>query len=153
MIKKFLYSSILLAIFSLQNIAYAVTWVKFSQSDEYIFEIDRDSITSQAGVTQVWVKFTIYNDLSRDGLTVGDYMLYLDYIKCKDNKLRTDKGMTYAKDGIIINSFINDSSEYDDVVANTIGEDIFNAVCKGEYAIDQSNDKAIEETKERDDTP
>ena len=84
-----------LTFFILANNVYAANWSFLGETDEYRFELDLDSIKkikrSEFGsyntVTQFWVKKTIINDLTKDGLSVGDHLLDLYHIDCNEDTL------------------------------------------------------------------
>ncbi|MBJ9481156.1 surface-adhesin E family protein [Acinetobacter baumannii] len=110
-------------------------WFKINETDESKYYINIPSIaaTNSYGknVVKAWVKDLIYNDLTKDGLSVGDYSMILFYSNCNDNTVGI-KSQTHYKNGKIFGTQLNNSYvNMRDVIPNTIGESILAYSCEG----------------------
>lgn len=113
--------------------ASASTWIEVSLTDESTYHIDLDRVqrTSEYGKSyfKVWVKETIYNDITKDGLTVGDYSLFLYHVDCQAQALGAKSYVSYKKNGKKINSKYFDYVKMRDAVPNSIGDSIVTYTC------------------------
>lgn len=115
--------------------SFADDWFKINETDESRFYINIPSIseTNYLGknVVKAWIKDLIYNDLTKDGLSVGDYTMTLSYSNC-DDKTVGIKSQTQYKAGKVFGNQINNSYvTMKDVIPNTIGESILAYSCEG----------------------
>ena len=118
--------------------AFAVPqWIIASKSNESITYLDLNYISqvtdySYSHYKKAWFKHVIYNDISKDGKTVGDYTMSLDWINCSGNSSGTKQIISYKKNGQIIpnssrsRSYVN----MEEVIPGTVGESMLDAVCK-----------------------
>lgn len=120
----------------LANNVYAVNWSFLGETDEYRFELDLDSIKkakrsefdSYNTVTQFWVKKTIINDLTKDGLSIGDRLLDLYHIDCKQDTLGI-KSIVKYRNNKVIDSYTENTVKMYPIVPDTIGSSYLKSVC------------------------
>ena len=70
------------------SIAQASEWEYLGETNEFSYELDKQSIRKVPSsysafgnnVTQFWIKKTVINDISKDGLGVGDHTKTLLHI-------------------------------------------------------------------------
>ena len=117
--------------------AYAAPeWVLASKSNENITYVDINSISqvreyAYTHYKKAWFKQVIYNDISKDGMTVGDYTMSLDWFDCSGDSSGTKQIVSYKKNGQIVpnssrsRSYVNMT----DVIPGTVGESMLQAVC------------------------
>ena len=125
-----------LTFFILANNVYAANWSFLGETDEYRFELDLDSIKkikrSEFGsyntVTQFWVKKTIINDLTKDGLSVGDHLLDLYHIDCNEDTLGV-KSIVKYKNNKVVDSYTESTVKMYPIVPDTVGSSYLKSVC------------------------
>ncbi|MBJ8506551.1 hypothetical protein I6M96_16295 [Acinetobacter seifertii] len=119
-------------------------WYKINETDESKYYINLPSISETniygRKVVKAWVKDLIYNDLTKDGLSVGDYTMSLFYSNCDDSTLGI-KSLTQYKNGKVFGNQLNNSYvNMKDVIPNSIGESILNYSCEGMRLKNSSKD-------------
>jgi hypothetical protein len=103
--------------------AVAANWVKVVQNDDKTAYLDTSSIATEEGYKTAWTKW-IYSS--------GDYTeaRYLVLYNCESRKTAVRSGVMYKRDGTSISANANDYElKWEYVVPDTLGEDVFNAVC------------------------
>lgn len=125
---------ILLACIS--GLSYAeANWVHIGSSNEHIFAIDHNSISqvSQYPYTnykKAWVKSVIYNDVTKDGMTVKDYSMVLYWANCQGQAIGTKSITDYKSNGSVYGrSYTPSYVDMKDVVPDSIGSSILDAIC------------------------
>ena len=118
------------------NIFAAPEWIVASKSDQAITYLDMNSISqvkeySYSHYKKAWFKQVIYNDLEKDGMSVGDYTISLDWIDCSGNSSGTKQRISYKKNGQIIPNSSRSTSYVNmtEVIPGTVGESMLEAVC------------------------
>lgn len=118
------------------NIFAAPEWVIASKSNEYVTYLDINSISqvkeySYTQFKKAWFKQVIYNDLSKDGMSVGDYTMTLDWLDCAGNSSGTKQSVSYKKNGEVIPNSSRSTSYVNmtEVIPGTVGESMLEAVC------------------------
>lgn len=118
---------------------WANNWEYIGQNQEYQFYISPSTIKSSQKNTyspiyqQAWFKFYIYNDLTKDGLSAGDYKLRLFQFDCAQQTLGVVRSIDYKADGTTVNSEIPSMINMKAVVPDSIGQGLSDAVCSGKY--------------------
>ena len=118
------------------NNSYASDWMFVGDTDEQRIELDLESIkkigsgnfTTDRSTTQFWVKKTIINDLTKDGLSVGDYSLSLFNINCLNDTLGFKSAVRY-KNNKIFDNYIDSYVKMQPIVPETIGSSYSKIVC------------------------
>lgn len=85
---------------------------------------------------EAWVKYIIFNDLTKDGMTVGDYTMTLSMYDCTAETYKNISSIDYQKKtGKVLNTYKVPSykSEYESVIPDTVGETVLNDVCSFAY--------------------
>lgn len=107
-------------------------WISVSRSNEFEALINFNYVEplSNGGV-QAWVKNVVINDVTKDGLSLGDYSMYLAKYDCSN---RTYKNISYtdynSKTGAILDSYTFPAYQgFKPVIPDSVGESQFNSVC------------------------
>lgn len=81
---------------------------------------------------KVWIKSTVLNDISQDGLSLGDYKMQLLWINCENQTLGLKSVIAYKKSGKTIPNYsVNNSYvQMKDVIPGTMGEAFYDLTCK-----------------------
>ena len=110
-------------------------WTALGSDDETVFGADRNSIAKinqypYTNYKKIWTKSVIYNDLTKDGLTVGDYTLLLFWVDCSNQTIGTKAITQYKSNGKVFGESYNTSNvSMSDVVPNSRGAAILDLVC------------------------
>lgn len=112
-------------------------WKVVGTTKENIYGIDLNSISMVNEYPyqknkKAWIKNVIVNDLTKDGMTVGDYNMVLEWANCDNRTLGYKSNTAYKKDGTVISNLSNSKSyvQMNDVIPGTIGESIFETICQ-----------------------
>ncbi|MEN8321127.1 hypothetical protein [Acinetobacter junii] len=110
-------------------------WYPIATTDESKFFINVQNISEsrEYGKTIVksWIKMQIFNDITKDGLSVGDYSLMLYHSNCEDNTVGM-KSLTSYKNGKLFGNGVNKSYvQMNDAIPESIGESIIAYSCEG----------------------
>lgn len=137
--KKLIYS-LALIVFCTKALANS-DWLEMGRTGEYNYFINVPSVKNinvyGKPMIQAWIKMVIYNDITKDGLTVGDYSLLLYQINCQDETIGLKSSTDYKNNGKTLGrSFDKTYVEMKDVIPNSIGQGILSYGCA---AIDYKN--------------
>lgn len=117
-------------------------WFKMGKTDEAIYSINIRTISQESlygkQLVKAWIKEEIYNDISKDGLTVGDSTVMHYHSDCTNNKIGLKSSTTYRKGKMLGSSLNNSYVSMKDVIPDSIGESILSYSCEG-MNIKQSN--------------
>lgn len=111
-------------------------WLAVSLSREFETYINFNYVEPLgSGLTQAWLKHVVVNDLSKDGLALGDYTMVLSQFNCKN---KTEKSVSYtdydAKTGVSKRSYTYPSyTEMKPPVPDSVGESQLESVCFFSY--------------------
>lgn len=111
-------------------------WLTVSLSREFETYINFNHVEPLPnGLTQAWLKHVVVNDLSKDGLALGDYTMVLSQFNCKN---KTEKSVSYtdydAKTGLSKRSYTYPSyTEMEPPVPDSVGESQLESVCFFSY--------------------
>ena len=139
--KKFIY--ILGVIVFCSEAAAKSDWLEMGRTDEFNYFINVPSVKNinvyGKPIIQAWIKMEIYNDITKDGLSVGDYSLLLYHINCEDETIGLKSSTDYKSNGKTLGRSLNYTSvEMKDVIPNSIGQGILSYGCA---AIEYKNSK------------
>lgn len=125
-----------LILISLAGTSQAETnWTAIGNTNEHVYALDVNSISQ---VTQypytkykkAWLKRIIFNDLSKDGMTVNDYTMILYWADCGAQTLGIKSNTNYKSNGKVFDTSYNPSYvTMNDVVPESIGAGILEAIC------------------------
>ena len=108
-------------------------WEQVGTTNEHIYLVDPDKIrtASEYGKSylKVWVKKIIYNDITKDGFSVGDYEIDLWQMDCNGLTSGLKSYAEYKKNGSLVNSHQLNYVTMTDVIPNSIGEAILEKAC------------------------
>jgi len=111
-------------------------WISVSRSREYETLINFNYVEALPnGLTQAWLKHVVVNDISKDGLALGDHTMVLSQFNCKN---KTEKSVSYtdydAKTGQSKRSYTYPSyTEMKPPVPDSVGESQLESVCFFSY--------------------
>lgn len=110
-------------------------WFYMGKTNESKYYINIPSISEfneyGSKLVKSWIKEEIYNDITKDGLTVGDHTMFLYQLDCKNNKIGL-KSMTSYKGNKPFGIPTNKSYvEMRDVIPESIGQSILAYSCEG----------------------
>ena len=127
---KIIFALLMIGFFSTKANA---DWEAVGSTNESIYMIDPNKIrtASEYGKSylKVWVKQVIYNDITKDGLSVGDYEIDLQHIDCNGLTSGLKSYALYKKSGSLVDSYQSNHVEMSDVIPNSIGEMILEKAC------------------------
>ncbi|WP_180049118.1 surface-adhesin E family protein [Acinetobacter sp. YH12144] len=110
--------------------------IGYDSDREFFYEYNINSISQVAEYPytsnkKVWVRKTVVNDISQDGLSVGDYTMQLMWINCSANTLGLKSIVGYKKTGKVIPNYSNTNSyvQMQDAIPGTMGEAYVDSVC------------------------
>lgn len=108
-------------------------WFEMGRTDESRYYLNVPSVkeTNVYGksVVQSWVKMVIFNDISKDGLSVGDYSMLLYQSNCDEETLGIKSITDYKKDRVFGRPTSNSYVQMKDVLPNSIGKAILEYSC------------------------
>lgn len=115
---------------------FAANWQYLGETKEFSIQLDTDSIKKVnssygsygTGITQFWIKRTVINDLSKDGLGLGDYMMMLFHINCNQDTLGVKTAIKY-KMGTVIDNYSQSLVVMEAIVPDSLGAEYSRAVC------------------------
>ena len=118
------------------NHTYAANWMILGETDEHRIELDLESIKKissspygyDKSITQFWIKKTVINDLTKDGLGMGDYSLNLFHINCSNDTLGLKSGIKY-KNNKALDSYTESYVKMQPIVPETVGYSYYTVVC------------------------
>lgn len=129
---KIVFALLMIGFFSVKANA---EWESVGTTNEHIYLIDPDKIrtaSEYAGKSylKVWVKNIIYNDITKDGLSVGDYKINLWHIDCNALTSGLKSYADYKKNGSLVDSQQVSYVKMEDVIPNSAGEAILEKACQ-----------------------
>ena len=112
-------------------------WMFYSTTDSFTFYYDKDSINRLSkDIFKVWVKIQakekgINYMMEKMGGIYKDYShgMTLYEINCAEKKIRTLSAIFYSKKGEVLGSS-SLSTEWDFIPPESLGEDLYKALCK-----------------------
>ncbi|MEI1702487.1 surface-adhesin E family protein [Acinetobacter baumannii] len=106
-------------------------WVSVSKSNEFQAFVNFnhvEQITNE--IVQAWVKNVVINDVTKDGLNIGDYSMYLVRYDCSN---KTYKNISYtdykAKTGTVLDSYTFTNTNFKPIIPESVGESQFDLIC------------------------
>lgn len=132
MFKKLALLSITLM--SLSSI-YAAEWFELTQSDEKKYYASPEHInpirrsSTPATELEMWIKAVIYNDLTKDGMTINDYQMILYKINCPNREFGIKQNVSYNAKGKMLDSNSASSITMNKAIPETIADSIVSNAC------------------------
>lgn len=126
-----MFKKLLISLLFIVPIGAKAEWVQVMEDSEFLTYLDgeRMKATNESlGYAEAWVKQVVHTDLSKDGLGVDDYRLFKYSFKCNSNQFALVEVHAY-KGSKNIDSHRNSSLDYESLIPDTNGEDLFNIVC------------------------
>ena len=129
---KIVFALLMIVFFSVKANA---EWESVGSTNEDIYLIDPDKIRTASeydgkSYLKVWVKKIIYNDITKDGFSVGDYRIDLWHIDCNALTSGMRSYAEYKKNGSLVDSHQFSYVEMKDVIPSSIGEAILEKACQ-----------------------
>lgn len=131
---KLLFSAIIVSML-IVNTTWANEWIFIAKNAEYELYIAPSTIKTvqrnkiRPKYQQAWFKFYIHNDLTKDGLSVGDYKLRYFQFDCAQQTLGLVSGIDYFQDGTIAKNEKPQSIDMKPVVPDSVGQGLSDAIC------------------------
>lgn len=100
-------------------------WIGVSSGGDFQSNMSYDYVkTLSSGRIEAWIKSVVVNDLTKDGLSLGDYSMELFQFDCND---RTSKQISYTdynkKSGTVIRSYTYPTyGQFKAVIPGSVGE-------------------------------
>ena len=122
--------------------SHATEWFELTQSDEKKYYASPEHLnplsrsSGQATELEMWVKAVIYNDLTKDGMTINDYQMTLYKIDCRNREFGIKQSISYNAKGKMLDSNSATSVTMNKTIPETIGSSI---VANGCAALDIYN--------------
>lgn len=115
---------------SIASITSAANWVYVTENNTDAYFLDTSSITHERGVSRAWFKQVIFNDIVKDGRTVGDSTKAYYFFNCTE---KTIWGKSYVQytNGKVSKSDTFDYPRYAPITPDSIGEALYEATCNG----------------------
>ena len=132
--KMFLLLFLLVGITSLSFAA--SDWQFITNSDEKVYGVDINSVGQVSEFPyqkykKAWIKSVIQSDLTKDGMTIGDYSMMLYWADCNAKTIGLKTITHYKNNGKVVSDkgFSNAYVQMKDVIPETIGEGILDGIC------------------------
>ena len=113
--------------------ASAEDWYKISSSNESHLYLNLPSVKEKKQYSQTlvqgWIKSVIYNDLTQDGLAVGDHYMSLYQVDCNEQKFGLVTETKYKNNKVLGQSYQPYSVNMQYAIPDTIGEGIIESLC------------------------
>ncbi|AYO54674.1 MULTISPECIES: surface-adhesin E family protein [Acinetobacter] len=130
-------SSIQYAILSISllipSLSSANDWVNIASSNESHLYLNMSSVKEKKQYNQTlvqgWIKSVIFNDLTQDGLSVGDYYMSLYQTDCNEQKFGLITQTRYKKEKVFGESYQPYSVNMQYAIPETIGAGIIESLC------------------------
>lgn len=130
--------------------AWAEDWQEIGQNAEYKLFIAPSSVREvqhhpmQPTYQQAWFRFDIHQELSKDGLDVGDYKLRYYQIDCSQPAMGLVQGLDYQypknadtsndeQQAVLVKETNPKSIEMKKVSPSSIGQALADSVCSGQF--------------------
>lgn len=107
-------------------------WSSVSSGNEFESFVHYDYVKPLSnGLTDVWIKYVVVNDVSKDGLGLGDYFMNLSKFNCSDQTYKHISATSYQKNtGKVIDSYTYPTySNYEAVIPESAGDKQMYAAC------------------------
>lgn len=128
--KKFLCATLLLFAFHFYS---SQEWELVSESSKGSFYMKKEKINGY-GNPKVWVKGTLkesyYYEGNKKVTVLNPTMLLLYEFNCSDSSTRLISNILYDSNGVLLDSYNNNFSEWENVVPGSVGESELKFVCK-----------------------
>lgn len=116
---------------------HASDWFELSSDNErrhlvslnYMNPIQPSYTSNPATEIEIWVKSVIHNDLTKDGMTVGDYAMTLYKLNCKNQQMGLKQYATYTSQGKNLNSHTLSYINMTSPIPETVGARILIGGC------------------------
>lgn len=127
-----MFKKLLLSLISVVPVVAQAEWIEMATSEEYTSYIDPKRIvatTKSLKYAETWIKMVIHTDLTKDGLSIGDYKLVKYKLKCDSREFGLAAIYDYKKTGQLNNSYIPNYIQYESVIPESRGELMSTVVC------------------------
>ncbi len=127
-------AGLLLTFCMMSQVQAANDWIHIASGSEHKILLNVRSVqeTQHLGTTyvQAWVKATINNDLTQDGMALGDYVMTLYRVDCNAKTYGTVSETKYKKAGRVFGqTYAPHYVEMEHVIPDTIAEFIVDTAC------------------------
>ncbi|MEG6547657.1 surface-adhesin E family protein [Acinetobacter bereziniae] len=114
-------------------------WLSTTYSNEFETFTNAGYVKPKGyGITEAWIKRVVINDITKDGLSLNDYTMYLNQYNCDEKSFKSIMYTDYSyKTGKVLNSYSypSYSQNFKPVVPESIGASELEAICLASYII------------------
>lgn len=127
-------SLIFIICFVSSMLTHADNWIDLTQSNEENFYFNLPSVHEvkeyNNTYVEAWIKAVIYNDLTKDGLSIGDYTMIRFRFDCNKQMMGLISRTKYKKSGDVFEpSYTPTYIKLDHVIPDSIGSTLIFAAC------------------------
>lgn len=110
---------------------YSKEWISIGTTNEYNFDMNYRYLKAKTNdIVESWIKTTVEKDLTKDGLSVGDYTMFLYNFHCSEGSVKLVTYTKYNKAGKNLNSYTSPSyTNFRPVIPETVAEKLIKAAC------------------------
>lgn len=116
-------------------------WIEFDRDQEFTYSTNVETWNVKDKynqVIEVWMKAHIHTDLTKDGLSIGDYNLYQYSIKCNERKLGIMAAAAYKNRKVLESQNVS-YVKYDSILPDSRGDFLSRTVCNIVFNEDSSS--------------
>ena len=124
-----MFKKLLLSLIVVVPVIAQAEWVEVTHTNERKFYLNGTYIKDNSDTVQYWVKSIIYNDLTKDGQSVGDFSMYNLSGKCNSRETALFAVTDYYNDGRAFRSDSIPYASYSVAVPASVGESLLLMAC------------------------
>ena len=124
-----MFKKLLLSLIVVVPVIAQAEWVEITRTNEKKYYLNNTYIKDNSDIVQYWVKSIIYNDLTKDGQSVGDYSMQNFSGKCNSRETAFFAFTDYYNDGRVLRSDSRSYASYSVAVPESVGEFLLLAAC------------------------
>lgn len=106
-------------------------WINVGESTGDNFDLNYKYLkTKPYGIIETWIRATVINDIVEDGLSVGDYTMFLYNFNCSESSTKVLSYTNYKKSGKNFESGTKPIyTGFRPVIPGSIGESLLSSAC------------------------
>ena len=124
-----MFKKLLLSLIVVVPVIAQAEWVEITRTNEKKYYLNNTYIKDNSDIVQYWVKSIIYNDLTKDGQSVGDHSMHNFLGKCNSRETALFAFTDYYNDGRVLKSDSTSYASYSVAVPESLGESLLLAAC------------------------
>ena len=126
-----MFKKLLLSLLVTVPVVAQAEWIVLDKGEEFTIYVDPDRTVATVKSlkhAEAWFKAVVHNDLTKDGMGIGDFRLMKYKFKCDTNELSLDASYDY-RTGKQIDSYVARYNVYSSAIPETKGELMAFVVC------------------------